>query len=335
MATRERRPAKTWSLIGDVKRKPSNYEVTAAKFHYHFRRDPAPFELDPQTPINQWYVKYREGSPFNVDDWEQFRDPHKLTYTDYVALQHGRETYLDLLIDQHEATNAVADLDPAWVDTLRRLYVPARFPLHVLQITGLYVGQMAPSSFITNCSNFQAADEMRRVQRIAYWTKVLSNAHGEDLAATSTARTQWEDDEAWQPLREAAEQLLTAHDWGEAFTALNLALKPAVDTLLNWQFAELARANEDDFLTLLFSDFQLDSKRSQDWTAALVRYALERRPELRDVLTGWLETWQPRATKAVESLAPIFNTAPRPTPADQVVDAMGEQCRAFLDSCGL
>jgi len=202
-------------------------------------------------------------------------------------------------------------------------------------MTGLYIGQMAPSSFITNCANFQAADEMRRVQRIAYWTKVLSNAHGDDLAATSTARGPWEDDEAWQPLRAALEQLLVAHDWGEAFTALNLALKPAVDSLLNWQFAELARSNDDHFLALLFSEFQRDSQRSRDWTAALVRYTLEREPELRDVLTGWLETWQPRAHRAVESLAPIFETAPRPKPADQVVGAVGEQYRAFHDICGL
>jgi toluene monooxygenase system protein E len=63
------------------------------------------------------------------------------------------------------------------VATLRKLFVPLRFPLHVLQMTGLYVGQMAPSAFITNAAHFSAADEMRRVQRIAYWTKVLANAH--------------------------------------------------------------------------------------------------------------------------------------------------------------
>lgn len=335
MATRQRPPARTWSLLGDVKRRPSTYEVTAAKFHYHFRREPAPFELDPGAPINQWYVRHREGSPFNVDDWERFRDPHKLTYMDYVAEQHDQETYVDLLIDQHESAGAAAGLDPAWVETLRRLFVPIRFPLHVLQMTGLYIGQMSPSSFITNCANFQAADEMRRVQRFAYWTKVLANAHGEDLAATSAARTPWEEAPEWQPLREALERLLATHDWGESFTALNLALKPAIDTLLNRQFAELARSNEDDFLALLLSNLQRDSKRSQDWTAALVRYALEHRPEVREVLTGWLETWQPRALRAVESLAPVFESAPRPASADQVVHAIREQYGAFLAACAL
>ena len=142
--------------------------------------------------------------------------------------------------------------------TLRALFVPLRFPLHVLQMTGLYVGQMAPSAFITNAAHFSAADEMRRVQRIAYWTKVLANAHGDELATTELARGAWEDDPAWQPLRRACEQLLVTHDWGEAFAARNLAVKPALDALLNSQLAALARRNSDEFLALLFTEFQVD-----------------------------------------------------------------------------
>ena len=86
------------------------YEVTAAKFTYHFRREPAPFEMDPQAPFNLCYLEHREGSPFQVDDWEGFRDPAKLTYADYVMLQHDRETYVDILTDHHEAAESVSSL---------------------------------------------------------------------------------------------------------------------------------------------------------------------------------------------------------------------------------
>ncbi len=334
MKTSERRRPRTWSLLGDVKKKPSPYEAVTAKFHYHFRRDPAPFELDPQAPLNRWYLRYREGSPFQVDDWEGFRDPYKLTYKDYVLLQHEREVYLDLLIDQHEARDSVTALDPNWVATLRALFVPLRFPLHVLQMISLYVGQMAPSSYITNAAYFQAADEMRRIQRIAYWTKVLANAHGEDLAATGTARGAWEDDPAWQPLRKVLEELLVAYDWGEAFAALNLAVKPAVDAALNWQFAELARQNGDEFLNLLFTEFQGDSRRSQEWSQALAHYAVTRRPELRDVLVGWVGKWRTPAQEAVAALAPLFGDAPQPLAPKAVIDAVDDQHHAFLTGAG-
>lgn len=335
MTTSQRPRLRTWSMLGEVTKKPSPYEAVTAKFHYHFRRDPAPFELDPQMPLNRWYLRYREGSPLQVDDWEGFRDPDKLTYRDYVARQHDREVYVDLLVDRHEAAGSAAALDPAWVATLRALLVPLRFPLHVLQLTSLYVGQMAPTSFVTNAAYFQAADEMRRIQRIAYWTKVLANAHGDDLAATATARGAWEDEPAWQPLRQALERLLVAFDWGEAFTALNLAVKPAVDAVVNDQFAQLAQRNGDEFLVALCTEFQGDSLRSQRWSRALVDYAVAHAPANRDVVAGWLATWREPTRQAVAALAKLFADAPHPLDAQAVVDAVEGQGRLFLADAGL
>ncbi|HHC09262.1 MAG TPA: toluene hydroxylase [Actinobacteria bacterium] len=319
MTTRARKRPRTWSLLGDVRRKPSAYEAVTAKFHYHFRRSPAPWELDPDMPMNRWYLTHREGSPFNVDDWEGFRDPAKLTYKDYVTLQHERELYLDGLVDRFEEAGHAEGYPAGWVDTFRSLVVPLRFPMHVLQMASLYVGQMAPSSFITNCAHFQAADEMRRLQRIAYWTKVVSNAHDDAIATTEAARGPWEDDAAWQPLRETLETMLVAYDWGEAFAALNLAVKPAFDAMVNVGLRDLARRNEDEFIALACEEFDRDAARHRAWTAALVRYALERDGGLAEVLEGWRGSWGPKALAAVEGLAPLFEGAPEPLAAEEVV----------------
>lgn len=335
MATTRRPAPKTWSLFGDLKRKPSPYEVVTGNFHYHFRREPAPFEIDPGVPINEWYLKNREGSPLNVGDWEQFRDPYKLTYKDYISTQRDRETYVDGLIDQFEATDAVTRLSPGWVATLGDILVPLRFPLHILQMTGLYVGQMAPSSYITNCANFQAADELRRIQRIAYWTKVLANAHGDRLAETTTARRPWESDSHWQPLRQLLEEMLIAYDWGEAFTALNLVVKPALDFLVNNEFGALAEANGDQFLSQLFAEFNSDSRRSRDWSKALVAYAVDRDPGLEAVFDGWLARWQPKAQGAIAALSPLFEGAPVPAQPQTVSGHVADQYEDFLGECGL
>ncbi|TVS86173.1 toluene hydroxylase [Mycobacterium helveticum] len=328
--TRGHRQRKTWSVFGDVRRKPTPYEAVTGSFHHHFRKQPAPFEMDPQWSINQWYLKHREGSALQVDNWEDFRDPDKLTYKDYVSRQHEREVYVDALIDEHEAAGTINALDPAWVDTLRTLFVPLRFPLHVLQMVSLYVGQMAPSSYITNCAHFQAGDELRRIQRIAYWTKVLANAHGDDIAETATARHAWEQDPAWQPLRKTLENLLIAYDWGEAFTALNIVIKPMVDALLNQSFGTLAEANGDRFLAALCTEFGHDAHRSQQWTQALAHYAVERDAALAGVLDGWVRQWQPRADKAVEGLAGLFARAPQPLDPAGVVTRVKEAHGEFL-----
>lgn len=326
---------KTWSLLGDVKRKPSDYEVVTAKFHSHFRREPAPFEIDPNVPINLWYLKHREGSTFQVADWEGFRDPAKLYYKEYVSLQHDREGYLDKVIERHEDANSVATFEPAYVAALRDAYIPLRFPLHILQMCSLYVGQMAPAAFITNPAHFQAADEMRRIQRIAYTTKLLANAHGGDLAQTPAARGPWENGAAWQPMRKLLEELLIAYDWGEAFIALNLVAKPMLDAAINGQLGALAARNNDDLVSSLLDEFARDSRRSTDWSQALVVYALTANPELRGVVDAHLATWQPKARAAVAAYAELFTAAPNGVDASEVIKAVDAQYGRFLDGCGL
>jgi hypothetical protein len=118
-----------------------------------------------------------------------------------------------------------------------------------------------------------------------------------------------------------------ARDWGEAFAARNLALLPALDALLNVQFAELAKRNADEFLALLFAESGVDSQRSQDWSATLVRYALERRPELAGVLAGQLAALGGR----VAGRGVCFGARRD----GEVADAVLKQHRAYLELCGL
>jgi toluene monooxygenase system protein E len=332
---RRREPAKTWSLFGDVRRKPTEYEIVTAKLHYHYGHQPAPFELDPNTPINTWYLKYREGSPLHTDDWEGFRDPHQLTYQVYVQRQAEREVYVDSLVDEFERRNHDASLQTEWARLLKRLYLPARFPMHALQMTGLYMAQLAPSSFITNAGYFQAADELRRIQWMAYRAKSLSLEHDAELASSAHARQCWEEDPAWQPLREAVEKMLVAYDWGEAFAALNLTIKPVVDAVFNVQLAELARINGDDLLALMLDDFELDSQRSRDWSTALVQYAVAQCRANTELLNQWVKHWAPLAYRGMEGLVGLFGRAPRPLQSQAVAADVRAAHNALLTLCGL
>jgi toluene monooxygenase system protein E len=332
---RRREPAKTWSLLGEARKKPTEYEVVTARLHYHYGRQPAPFELDPNTPINAWYRTYREGSPFHTDDWESFRDPHQLTYQAYVRRQTTREAYLENLVDQFERGNRDAGLQRHWVQVLDRLYLPARFAVHALQMTGLYVGQMAPSSFITNAAFFQAADELRRIQWSAYRAKSLSLEYDVELASSARTRLRWEEDEAWQPMREAIERMLIAYDWGEAFAVLNLTVKPVFDAVFNVQLAELARVHEDHLLAFMLDDFALDSRRSSDWSAALVEYAVTKRPANRELLQQWVENWMPLAYRGMEGVVELFGPAAGPLQPKAVLANVRTTHQAFLARCGL
>ncbi|MGW0811357.1 hypothetical protein [Nonomuraea sp. NPDC002799] len=316
------RRRRTWSLFEGERRRPDEYDIVTRGFHYHFGRRPAPFDLDPDSAINQWYLRHREGSLLQAPDWEGFRDPGRLNYRRYIALQHDREVYAEGVVDSFEADDHDERLDPAWVAVLARAYLPARFALHVLQITSMYVAQLGPSAAITNAALFQGADELRALQWIAYRAKSLSLTHGADLADGRTARAVWEDDPAWQPIRETLERMLIAYDWGEAFVVLNLVVKPAFDALVKEGFAELAQANGDGLTARLLRDSGADSVRSQAWSSALARYALAARPENLKAVTEWWHTWAPRAALGVEGLASVFATAPVPADPREVAAAV-------------
>ncbi len=327
---------RTWSAFGDLRKLPSEYEIVTHDTNYTLRANrPAALEQNPSSPANLWFLTYRDGSPLRAESWLGFRDPDAVTYRGYVTAQSQQETMVAGILEEYAGAGRDATLRPGWRATLAALFAPARFPLHGLQMCTAYLGQMAPSSYITNAAAFAAADLLRRVSLVAYRTRALERRFPE-LGFGTRERQRWEGDAPWQPARQAIELALTAYDWGECFVAVNLALRPALDDLLLRQLGEIARANGDDQTWLLLSNLDLDARRCRRWSAALARYALEQRPENAAVIGKWLGVWAPRADAAVAGLAPILAATPEHgRPEAEVVEGAAKARRALLVESGL
>src|SRR4029077_20072600 len=159
--------------------------------------------------------------------------------------------------------------------------------------------------------------------------------HDAELASSANTRRRWEEDAVWQPLRETVEKMLIAYDWGEAFVALNLVVKPIFDAVFNVQLAELARSHEDTLLAVMLDDFELDSQRCRDWTAALVQYAVAQHPANAALLKQWVDQWKPLAYQGMEGVVELFGQAPRPLEPRTVSSRVRAEHDAFLARCGL
>lgn len=307
---REPRRQRTWSAFGDVKRRPTEYEIVTHGTNWTTRKTrTAPLEQNASSPANLWLRTYRDGSPLTVEDWDRFRDPDTMTYRQYVSEQSDRETQIRGAVDQYSDANADTRLIPQWRHILGWLFTPTRYPLHGFQQIHAYVGHMAPSSYITNAAAFAAADVLRRVSLVAYRTCELRMAWPEEGFATGE-RAIWESDVAWQPTRKAVETALVTYDWAEAFTATNLVLLPTLDDLLLRQLREVARINGDNLTWLLMSFLQADSSRRDRWSGALAEFAVTERSGNAGVLYEWIHRWSPLADAAVGGLAEILATAP-------------------------
>ncbi|WP_316214783.1 MULTISPECIES: aromatic/alkene monooxygenase hydroxylase subunit beta [unclassified Bradyrhizobium] len=331
-----RKQKKTWSLWTE-RRLPSEYEAVTYKFHSHFRRAPAPFELSENWPINQFYLRNREGSKLSLDDWEGYRDPLTYTYRRYVTDQKDREVYCDNLIDEFERQDSYRKLPTPWLDFLGQAYLPVRFPGHAMQMSAAYVAQMAPSAFVTNTFYFQMGNEMRRVQRQSYLAKALALDTGRpELADSNRTRAIWTQAPQWQALRELIEKQLVAYDWGEAFVSRNLVLRPIFDHVFNREIADLARANDDDLLALMHDDFRnYDESYAIETTTALVRYAASKVPTHAVLLREWAAKWMPLGERAARGLSEALAAAPGADSAQAILErTMTAQTRLIAD-CGL
>lgn len=305
------KPLKTWSHLATRRRKPSEYEIVSTNLHYSTDNPDAPFELDPNFPIARWFREYRNASPLRHDDWNAFRDPDEVVYRTYNMQQDGQEAYVFGLLDQFSERGHDQMLEPGWARQLARLYAPARYAIHAIQMQSAYLTQMAPASTISNCATYQAADSLRWLTHTAYRTRELANSFP-GLGFGENERMIWEDDSAWQGFRELIEKSLVAWDWAESFACLNLVVKPAFEECVIRGLGDAARHNGDTLLGLL-ADAQLrDAERHRRWTRALVKMALEQ-PANAEVIRGWIAKWMPLANAAIAVYAAQLADAPDTT----------------------
>ena len=321
---------RTWSAFGDARRMPSEYEIVTHDTNYTSRknRDSA-LEQNPSSVGNLWLMTYRDQSPLTVDDWLGFRDPDAVTYRSYVTGQGHEETVVARILDDYASSSRDQTLAPGWRATLATLFAPARFPLHGLQMCTAYFGQIAPSSYITNCAAFGAADLLRAVSLVAYRTRELERAFPE-LGFGKEERRLWEGHAAWQGTRKAIELALGTYDWAESFTAVNLVLRPTLDDVWLRQLGDVARTNGDDETWLLLSNLQLDARRCRRWSRALAAYALQGRPENAGVFRKWIDKWAPRADEAAAGLATVLATMPERVGSEEEMRASARRARAAL-----
>lgn len=326
------RRQRTWSRLGNLGRIPTEYEIVTHGMNYT-TSFPTPLEAGPHTFGNRWIAEHRDAVAVRVDSWDGFRDPDELTYWKYNERQDAAETFVDQVLEEYGERRAIdRGHDARWLEALGVLLTPQRYPVHGLQMVACYVAQLAPSSYITNAAAFQAADELRRVQRIAYRTKQLALAHPA-LGFGQRERGIFETHARWQGVREAIEKLLTAFDWDEAFTALALAIKPAYDEIFLRQLADVCRRAGDELDALILGSLWQDAERARRWSTALVRFALGRAGN-REAFERHLARWLPLAGKLLSDGAELLAAHGGADPA-AIVRAGEEALQALHAGAGL
>ncbi len=299
---------KTYWHLGADRRLPSDYEIATSKLLPYVDR--GGFAL--QLPASEFYRRHQAGSLLVFDRWDELCDPRATTYTKYVDVAREREGFVERLLTSIEDSAYDQELPAAWIEKLGGALSPLRFLCHGLQMVAAYVGQMAPSGRIAVAALFQCGDEIRRIQRLAYRVALLARRRPD---VGTVGRRLWQSDPRWQPLRQAMEKLLVSYDWGEAFVALNVCLKPMIDDVFLLQLAELADRSGDHLDGQILRSLFEDCQWHRDWTEALLTLATADRPDNRAVVARWREVWAPTVEAAGRAAAALLGIDRRSAPA--------------------
>src|SRR5437660_8154030 len=151
-----------------------------------------------------------------------------------------------------------------------------------------YVAQMAPGGRIVVAAMFQAGVEARRVERLAYRVRQVQLAFP---GFADDSKSLLENNLLWQPLRLFVERLLVTYDWGEAFVALNLVLKPMIEDLFLKRTSDLALGHDDHLLGQIFYSLNEDCQWHRQWSQALTQTAIEDTPASRQLIQSWIDKW--------------------------------------------
>lgn len=292
-------PRRSYWHLEAFGRKPSRYEIVSSRLLYHPERG-----FSVSTPAGALHERFGRGSSITPVSWETFEDPRETTYSSYTKLQSSKETFVDGLFDLADETGELRRVPASWLALVVRVVAPLRYPMHALQMISSYVGSMAPSGRITLTALFQAADELRRVQRIAQLTHRLHTDHA--ALGGDDARTRWENDPIWQPMRELVERLLVTYDWAEAFVAMNLVVKPLFDGVFMMDVPTHAEAIAPTMLRGFCFSLAEDCRWHAEWSEQLAGLMNEKEANRR-LIAMWVSAWTPRALHAIRAFAPVLD----------------------------
>lgn len=197
-----------------------------------------------------------------------------------------------------------AQLDPAWLDTVDRVFGPLRFALHDLQMAACVAGRLTPDANVAAACAEQAASETRKIRRLSHRFNQLAQVHP-DVGRTSGDR--WRTADEWQPLRRTLDRLLVTADFRELLVGSNLAVLPMVDELFLVHCGNLAEQAGDPSLAKILRELHTDARLHREWTRGFVSDLLSSSTD-RSRVHGWLLRWKLRASDSVSQFAALFGT---------------------------
>lgn len=279
-----------------------------------------------------WPIRFDDGrDPYTEastviksTDWYTYRDPNQTTNRHYVVGIHEAESALEQSFKGAHAAGLFEFADPEWIKTgIGRHYMTYPHVEYGMFLALCYAEREALSDTVTFSLVFEAADKVRHLQDVVYYSFELAEAHpGFD---DSAVESDWKSDPIWQGARKAIENIIASFDWMEIVVAINLCLDRLFGELVKVEyFSRFAAANGDIVTPIIIASSEADTARTNRFTSSLIEHVLTdpvHGPANKKIIDGWVAKWNAYALDACDAFAPAFESAP--TKPGTFASAMG------------
>jgi propane monooxygenase small subunit len=324
--------ARTFNYFIPAKRKPSHYEDVTVEVQpdprhylsqgwlYGFSDGRGGYPLD-WTILKAWGSDRPEpkrypgsggkGYDWPAHGWHEFRDPNEEWELTLYRYNANVVRQLNQNIQNARESKAFEQWNRNWVRFVDR-NIGAW--MHVDHGLGLYLyanaNRRAPTNMHNNAISVNSMHRIRSAQDLALYNLTLSEEI-EEFDGTAHLEA-WNDDPAWQGVRETAEQLTGIDDWCEAIFASNVVFEPLVGELFRSGLVQHAAPRNGDFVTptVVGAEEYDFAERDLRYTKAMFELLSNDREFAADNkrhMQQWLSIWVPRAIAAARTLQPLWS----------------------------
>ena len=272
--------------------------------------------------------------------WHEFRDPNEEWELTLYRYNANVVRQVNQNIASARATKAFDQWSRNWVRFVER-NIGAW--MHVPHGLGLYLfsnaNRRAPTNMHNNAISVNGMHLIRAAQDLALYNLTLTEEiNGFDGAAHIET---WDEDPAWQGVREVTEALTGIDDWCEAVFAGNVIFQPLVGELFRSHLVQHAAPRNGDFVTptIVGAEEYDFAERDLRYTRAMFELLTSDREfadQNKSHLQQWLSVWVPRCITAARTLQPLWSQPDaKPPRFEDGLDAAKNRFSEIVSDLGL
>ncbi|MFZ3221502.1 MAG: phenol hydroxylase [Rugosibacter sp.] len=262
---------------------------TQAQTNMHYRPTWEPeFELfDPRR------------SAIQMREWYDLRDPRQLYYSSWTIQRAKEQETQEANFDFVESRCLHLSLSPEVKKLAIDVLLPLRHAAWGANMNNNELCSRAYSEVLISPAIMQAMDNLGIAQYLTRLGLML-----EEPEILDTAKEQWMNGAAWQPLRHLTEDSFVIRDFMEIFLVQNFIVDGLLYPLIYDRFVDDSLTSRGGSAVAMLTSFMpLWFTQSSKWVDGVLKVAAAESDENKALLSQWTSHWRDRTITALTPIA--------------------------------